>query len=195
MKTNFLYFRENGREVFTYASGNQEFTINGDDNWDLDVAADTEVKVTVTDVSAGTDHVIPNNGKSFATNVITIAAASSNGFDLAAGDIVTIELIPTEGTEAAFRADKLISIHSNSDTATEVTFAASNGNTSDDTVVLTHPDNDGAEFKIIADYFYQLCNANRTKGGDVITVWDKQNGVIGRGLEKAGVTKMVLAIA
>lgn len=47
MKTNFLYFRENGREVFTYASGNQEFTINGDDNWDLDVAADTEVKVTV----------------------------------------------------------------------------------------------------------------------------------------------------
>lgn len=195
MKTNFLYFRENGREVFTYASGGQTFTINGDDNWDLDVAADTEVKVTVTDVSAGTDHVIPDNGKSFNANVITIAAASSNGFDLAAGDIVTIELIPTEGTEAAFRADKLISIHSNSDTATEVTFAASNGSAGDDTVVLTHSDNDGAEFKIIADYFYQICNANKTKGGDVITVWDKQNGVIGRGLEKAGVTKMVLAIA
>jgi hypothetical protein len=193
MKTNFLYFRENGKQVYTYSSGGQTFTINGDSNWDLDVAADTEVKVTVTDISAGTDTVIADNGKSFSSNVITIAAASSNGFDLAAGDIVTIELIPVEGTEACFRADRLLSVHSNSDTATEITFAASNGASADDTVILTHPDGNGAEFKLIAEYINDVCNGKLGEG--VVTVWDKQNGVTGKGLAKAGVTKMLLAIA
>ena len=118
-----------------------------------------------------------------------------NGITISAGDIVTISLIPVEGTEACFRADRLLAVNSASDTSTVLKFKSSNGSTADDTVTLTHPDNDGTEFKLIADYIYEVCNANITERGNVITCWDKQNNVIGRGLAKAGVTKMLLAIA
>ena len=214
MKTNFLYFRENGSQTFVATAAQTNFTINGDDNWDLNVAADTEVKVEVTFDSAQTTKVgsaysggavdagetvtVNDTGKSISTNDIVIAAQTAdgtNGITISAGDIVTISLIPVEGTEACFRADRLLSVHSNSDTETEITFKASNGAAADDTVVLTHPDNDGAEFLIIAKYIHEICNANITERGRVITAWDKQNRVIGTGLEKAGVTKMLLTIA
>ena len=214
MKTNFLYFRENGYQQFTATDAQTNFTINGDANWDLDVTADTEVKVEVTfleaqttkcgsaysggAVDAGETVTVNNTGKSISTNDIVIAnqgADGTNGITISAGDIVTISLIPVEGTEACFRADRLLSVHSNSDTETEITFKASNGAAADDTVVLTHPDNDGAEFLIIAKYIHEICNANITERGRVITAWDKQNRVIGTGLEKAGVTKMLLTIA
>jgi hypothetical protein len=215
MKTNFLYFRENGNESFTATAAQTAFTINGDANWDLDVTASTEVKVTVTFALTptlgthihATTYGTPLAGSTITVNpgAITIAGDiitvenlvtdTTDGVLLRAGDVVNISLIADEGTEACFRADRLLSVHSNSDTVTEITFKASNGSAGDDTVILTHPDNDGAEFKIIADYIYQVCNANITERGGVITVWDKQNGVIGKGLAKAGVTKMLLAIA
>ena len=214
MKTNFLYFRENGYQQFTATDAQTNFTINGDANWDLDITADTQVKVEVTfleaqttkcgsaysggAVDAGETVTVIDTGKSISTNDIVIAnqgADGTNGITISAGDIVTISLIPVEGTEACFRADRLLSVHSNSDTVTELTFKASNGAAADDTVLLTHPDTNGAEFKIIADYIYSVCNANITERGNVITCWDKQNDVIGRGLAKAGVTKMLLAIA
>jgi hypothetical protein len=215
MKTNFLYFRENGNESFTATAAQTAFTINGDANWDLDVTASTQVKVTVTFALAptlgtnihATTYGTPLAGSTITVNtgaitlagdIITVenlATDATDGVLLEAGDVVNISLIADEGTEACFRADRLLSVHSNSDTATEITFKASNGSAGDDTVILTHPDNDGAEFKIIADYIYQVCNANITERGGVITVWDKQNGVIGKGLAKAGVTKMLLAIA
>lgn len=195
MKTNFLYFRENGYQQFTYSTGAQEFTINGNANWDPDIGDSEEalVKVTVTDISAGTDTVIAVGGRSISSSVITIAAASSSGFDLAAGDIVTIELIPAKGTEACLRADRLLSVHSNSDTETEITFESANGQAADDTVLLTHPDNNGAEFKLISQYINDVCNGRL--GGGTVTIWDKQNEVVGQGLEDAGVTKMLLALA
>tara|TARA_R100001463_G_scaffold2539_1_gene10648 strand:+ start:408 stop:1052 length:645 start_codon:yes stop_codon:yes gene_type:complete len=214
MKTNFLYFRENGSQTFVATDAQTNFTINGDANWDLNVAADTEVKVEVTfleaqttkcgsaysdgAVDAGETVTVNNSGKSISTNDIVIAnqgADGTNGITISAGDIVTISLIPVEGTEACFRADRLLAVNSASDTSTVLKFKSSNGSTADDTVTLTHPDNDGAEFKLIADYIYEVCNANITERGNVITCWDKQNNVIGRGLAKAGVTKMLLAIA
>ena len=214
MKTNFLYFRENGYQQITATDAQTNFTINGDANWDLDITAATEVKVEVTfleaqttkcgsaysggAVDAGETVTVNDTGKSISTNDIVIAnqgADGTNGITISAGDIITISLIPVEGTEACFRADRLLSVHSNSDTVTELTFKASNGAAADDTVLLTHPDTNGAEFKIIADYIYSVCNANITERGNVITCWDKQNDVIGRGLAKAGVTKMLLAIS
>ena len=189
MKTNFLYFRHSGAQTFVATAGQTAFTIKGAALWDVAVTADTQVKVTVTDVSAGTTSVYGNSAKSLAnTNDITIAAQG-------VGDIVTIELIPTEGTEACFRADRLLAVNSTSDTVTVLKFKASNGAAADDTITLTHPDNDGAEFKVIADYVHQVCNANITERGNVITVSDRQNDIVGRGLQKAGVTKMVIAIA
>lgn len=195
MKTQFLYFREKGSQSYTYSSGDQTFTINGDANWDPDISADTEVKVVVTDTSAGTTHVIPDNGKSFSANVITIAAAASNGFDLAAGDTVDITLIPAQGTEAAFRADRLLSVHANSDTATEVTFKASNGAAADDTVIFTHADDDGVAFRKIANYFAEAAAGNFVNSGAVITVADRANNVVASPLLDAGITKMVIAVA
>lgn len=191
MKTNFLYFRENGYQEFTYASGGQTFTINGDANWDLDIGDSEEalIKVTVN----GTE--IATGGRSISSGVVTIAAASSSGADLVAGDVIVISLIPAEGTEACFRADRLTAVTSTNDTTTVLNFKASKGTGHVDTVTITHPDNDGAEFKLIADYIYEVCNANITERGNVITCWDKQNNVVGRGLAKAGVTKMLIAIA
>ena len=61
--------------------------------------------------------------------------------------------------------------------------------------MLTHPDTDGAEFKIIADYIYQVCNANIHERGGIINISDIENSVLGTGLEKAGVTNMLLTIA
>ena len=222
MKTNFLYFREHGKHVTTVAGaygGNQDFTLLDDSGanaeFAFDISADTEVKVEVTfkdaqttkcgsaysgdgAVDAGETVVVTDAGKSLTGGAIRILKQTddgTHGITLSTGDIVTITLIPVEGTEACFRADRLLSVHSNSDTETELTFKASNGSAADDIVVLTHPDGNGAEFKIIADYIYQLCNANITERGGVITVCDIQNGVIGRGLRDAGVTNMELTIA
>lgn len=222
MKTNFLYFREHGKHVTTVSGaygGNQDFTLLDDSGanaeFAFDISADTEVKVQVTfkedqdakvgsaystdgAVVAGETVTVTNGGKSLESGgVIRIAkiADTTNGITLSTGDIVTITLIPVEGTEACFRADRLLSVHSNSDTETEITFKASDGGNAADTVTLTHPDNDGAEFKIIADYIYQVCNANITERGGVITVSDIQNGILGKGLQDAGVTNMLLTIS
>ena len=50
MKTNFLHFKEQGSQTFTYVSGGQTFTLAdaGGANFDEDIAADTRVKVVVT---------------------------------------------------------------------------------------------------------------------------------------------------
>ena len=214
MKTNFLYFRENGYQQFTATAAQTNFTINGNSYWDLNVTADTEVKVEVTfleaqttkcgsaysggAVDAGETVTVTNGGKSLSTNDIVIAAQTAdgtNGITISAGDIITISLIPAEGTEACFRADRLVAVNTVSNTSTVVRFKASNGASSTDSVTLTHPDSAGAEFKLIADYIHAACNANISKRGNVVTIWDKQNSVVGEGLAKAGVTKMLLAIA
>jgi len=175
--------RNNHKVTITSAAAN-----TGNRGSDYANANTTAGEVTVLEIEAlsisSNDMVIAN-----------VAGDAQEGYDIKVGDIVTVELIPTEGNQAAFRADNLISVHSNSDTETEITFAASNGAAADDTVVLTHPDNDGAEFKIIADYFYQACNANITERGGVITVSDIQNSVVGKGLGDAAVTNMLLTIA
>ena len=123
-----------------------------------------------------------------------VVGNAQEGYSIKAGDIVTIETIPDEGTEACFRADRLLGVFRTSDTETSIHFKASNGTDADDYIVLTHPDNDGAEFKLIANYINEACNANFNKRGDVITVWDKQNNIVGRGLNDAGVTNMVITI-
>jgi len=216
MKTNFLYFRENGYQKYTATAAQTDFAVNGDANWDIDITANTEVKVSVTALAAGTDNVGTSyladgdavagttyvldstGGYSYTGDVITIATTSGSatkGYDIEVGDIVTIELIPVAGTEACFRADKLRSVHSNSDVATEVTFEASNGDpTADDTVVLTHADDDGVAFKKIAAYFQSAAAGSFKSRGGVTVAWDKQNVTNGE-LEAAGVTKMLLAIA
>ena len=214
MKTNFLYFRENGYQQFVATDAQTNFTINGDANWDPTVTnSDTHVKVSVTFLGAETtkvgsaysegavvagETIIANaDCKSISTNDIILAnqgADGTNGITISAGDIVTIELVPNVlgGTECCFRADRLLSVHSNSDTVTEITFKTANGQPADDTVLLTHPDGNGTEFKLICDYINDVCNGRL--GGDFVTVWDKQNGVIGSGLQKAGVTNMTVTL-
>lgn len=219
MKTNFLYFKEHGKHVTTVSGaygGNQDFTLLDDSGanaeFAFDISADTEVKVEVTfkeaqaakvgsaysggSVDAGETVVVTNAGKSLETGgIIRIAkiADTTNGITLSTGDIVTITLIPTEGTEACFRADRLVAVTSTSDTATVIRFKASNGSNGVDTVSLTHPDNNGAEFKLISEYIHDVCNGKL--GGDFINVCDIQDGILGRGLADAGVTNMELSIA
>jgi len=221
MKTNFLYFKEHGKHVTTVAGaygGNQDFTLLDDSGanaeFAFDISADTEVKVEVTfkeaqaakvgsaysgdgAVVAGETVVVTNAGKSLESGgIIRIAkiADTTNGITLSTGDIVTITLIPVEGTEACFRSDRLISVHADNDTTTAVTFAAANGAAFDDEVILTHPDDNGAAFTKIAEYIYSICNANIPERGSMITVCDIGSDVMGKALRDAGVTNMELSI-
>jgi hypothetical protein len=191
MKTNFLYFREKGKQVFTYSSGAQTFEINGNDNWDTDVTEDTQVKVTVTDVSEGTDTVIPDNGKSISGNVITIAASGDNGFDLVANDIVTIELIPNLlKHQACFRADRFIGITPTTAQRTTVSFKAGENDNYDDTVKFYHSDDDGVSYRKIANYFADVMSGQAANKDGFIVVADRANNVIARELQDVGITKM-----
>jgi len=180
MKTNFLYFRELGSQTYTYSTGAQTFTLAdaGGANFDEDIAADTDVKVVVTDISAGTDTTIPANGKSISANVITIAAASSNGFDLAAGDIVTITRIPAKGTEAKLSANRFLGVETNaSATQTVISFKAMTSNAAgggDDTITLTYPsETDMVTSKAIATAIDAALNSN--DNGSVINMFDRPN--------------------
>ena len=220
--TNFLYFKEHGKHVTTVAGaygGNQDFTLLDDSGanaeFAFDISADTEVKVEVTfkdaqttkcgsaysgdgAVDAGETVVVTDAGKSLESGgIIRIAKQTgdgTNGITLSTGDIVTITLIPVEGTEACFRSDRLISVHADSDTATAITFAAANGAAADDEVILTHPDDNGAAFTKIAEYIYSICNANIPERGSIITVCDIGNDVMGKALRDVGVTNMELTI-
>jgi hypothetical protein len=181
MKTNFLYFRELGSQTYTYSTGAQEFTLAdaGGANFDEDIALDTDVKVVVTDISAGTDTVIPDNGKNISANVLTIEAASSNGFDLAAGDIVTITRIPVKGTEAMLSADRFLGVETDaSATQTVISFKAMTSNAAgagDDTITLTYPsETNMVTSKAIATALDAALNSN--DNGGVISMFDRPNG-------------------
>lgn len=174
--------RNNHKVTITSAAGN-----TGNRGSDYTNANTTAGEVTVLEVEA----------LSISSNDMVIANVSGDaqeGYDIKVGDIVTVELKPAHGTAGCFRADRLLSVHSNSDTETEITFQAHDGTAADDTIVLTHPDNNGAEFKIIADYMYELANANPQNSGKLIDVCDIQNSIMGKGLADAGVTNMLVAI-
>jgi hypothetical protein len=222
MKTNFLYFKEQGYISYTATAAQTNFAVKGGtivpNNFAIAIAdttaARTDFKVSITSAAAntgnrGSDYANANTTAGEVTVlevealsissddlvIATVVGDAQEGYSIKAGDIVTIETIPDEGTEACFRADRLLGVFRNGlDTETSIHFKASNGTDADDYIILTHPDNDGAEFKLIANYINEACNANFNKRGDIITVWDKQNNIVGRGLNDAGVTNMVITI-
>ena len=222
MKTNFLYFKEQGHISYTATAAQTNFAVKGGtivpNNFAIAIAdttaARTDFKVSITSAAANTGNrgsdyananttagevtVLEVEAFTISSDDLVIANVVGNaqeGYLIKAGDIVTIETIPDEGTEACFRADRLLGVFRNGlDTETSIHFKASNGTDADDYIILTHPDNDGAEFKLIANYINEACNTNFNKRGDIITVWDKQNNIVGRGLNDAGVTNMVITI-
>lgn len=198
MKTNFLHFKSIGSQAFTYSTGAQTFTINGADFWDVAITNKNQVTVSVHDTSAGTDTAIAQAGLSLSTNDLTIAAANSNGFDLAAGDIVTVTVIPTENTEALFRADKFLGVEANDATADTLivlsfksmkSVAAAAG---DDTITFTIADDGNvALMKNISLGVLEALNAD--KNGGTVTVLDRLNKT--GTLAGLAITKMVIAVA
>lgn len=196
MKTNFLHFKSVGTQTFTYASGAQTVVINGAANWDVAITNKNQVTVTVIDATDGSSNAIAQAGLSLSTNDLTIAAASSNGFDLGAGDIITVTVIPTEDTEALFRADRFLGVEANaSDTTAVLSFksmksvAAAAG---DDTITFTFADDNGvATMKNISLGVLEALNAD--KNGGTVTVLDRLNST--GTLVGLGITKMVIAVA
>ena len=196
MKTNFLHFKSAGSQSFTYASGGQTVVINGAANWDVAITNKNQVTVSVFDLSAGTDNAVAQAGLSLSTNDLTIAAAASNGFDLAAGDIVTVTVIPTEDTEAIFRADRFLGVEANaSDTTAVLSFKSMKSEAAaagDDTITFTFADDNGvAMMKNISQGVLEALNAD--KNGGIVTVLDRLSrvGTLGR----LAITKMVIAVA
>mgnify|MGYP003645551106 CR=1 FL=1 len=196
MKTNFLHFKSAGSQSFTYASGGQTVVINGAANWDVAITNKNQVTVSVFDLSAGTDNAVAQAGLSLSTNTITIAAAASNGFDLAAGDIVTVTVIPTEDTEAIFRADRFLGVEANaSDTTAVLSFKSMKSEAAaagDDTITFTFADDNGvAMMKNISQGVLEALNAD--KNGGTVTVLDRLNKT--GTLAGLAITKMVIAVA
>ena len=198
MKTNFLHFKSAGSQLFTYAAGGQTVVINGAANWDVAITNKNQVAVSVHDLSEGTDTVIAQAGLSLSTNTLTIAAASSNGFDLAAGDIITVTVIPTEDTEAIFRADRFLGIQANDttdDTLVVLSFKSMKSEAAaagDDTITFTIADDGNAALmKNISSGVLEALNAD--KNGGIVTVLDRLNKV--GTLGKLAITKMVIAVA
>ena len=196
MKTNFLHFKSIGSQTFTYASGAQTVVINGAANWDVAITNTNQITVSVFDLSAGTDHAVAQAGLSLSTNDLTIAAAASNGFDLAAGDIITVTVIPTEDTEALFRADRFLGVEANASATTAVlsftsmkSVAAAAG---DDTITFTFVSDSGvAIMKNISQGVLEALNAD--KNGGTVTVLDRLNKA--GTLAGLAITKMVIAVA
>lgn len=196
MKTNFLHFKSVGTQTFTYASGTQVFAINGAANWDVAITNKNQVTVTVIDATDGSSNAIAQGGLSLSTNDLTIAAASSSGFDLGAGDIITVTVIPTEDTEALFRADRFLGVEANASATTAVlsfksmkSVAAAAG---DDTITFTFADDSGvATMKNISLGVLEALNAD--KNGGTVTVLDRLNKT--GTLAGLGITKMVIAVA
>jgi|TARA_R110001592_G_scaffold4117_2_gene23044 hypothetical protein len=198
MKTNFLHFKSVGTQTFTYASGAQTVVINGAANWDVAITNKNQVTVTVIDATDGSSNAIAQAGLSLSTNDLTIAAASSNGFDLGAGDIITVTVIPTEDTEAIFRADRFLGVQASdatADTLVVLSFksmksvAAAAG---DDTITFTIADDGNvALMKNISLGVLEALNAD--KNGGTVTVLDRLNKT--GTLAGLAITKMVIAVA
>lgn len=213
MKTNFLYFKEKGYQQFTATAAQTTFAINGDNEWDSYVGADTEVKVSVTfleaqsakvgshysggSVDAGETVVVHADGKSFSGNNIVIDNISDTtyGITLSAGDIVTIERISIPlKHEACFRADNLLAIAPSSATTTRLFFQAAEGTDNDDIVTFTHADDDGLAFRRISNYFASVLSGQAANKDGFIVVADRANGIVAPELLEAGITKMIVLI-
>ena len=154
---------------------------------------------TNADTTAGEVTVLEIEALSISSNDMVIATLTAGdaqeGYDIKAGDIVTVELLPAKGNQGAFRADRFLSVHANSDTETEVTFKAADGTNSDDTVTFTHADYDGVTFRAIANYFAEATNGNFVNSGACVSVFDAEANVIPQQLRGIGITNMLLASA
>ena len=133
---------------------------------------------------------------SISSNDMVIANVSGDaqeGYDIKVGDIVTVSLNPAKGNQGAFRADRLLSVHANSDTETEVTFKAADGSAADDTVAFTHADDDGVTFRAIANYFAEASTLNFVNSGSCVIAFDAEADDIPQELRGIGITNMLLA--
>tara|TARA_R100000951_G_scaffold15886_1_gene12510 strand:+ start:842 stop:1432 length:591 start_codon:yes stop_codon:yes gene_type:complete len=196
MKTNFLHFKSIGSQTFTYTSGDQIVTINGADFWDVAITNKNQVTVTVIDATDGSSNAIAQAGLSLSTNDLTIAAASSSGFDLGDGDIITVTVIPTENTEAIFRADRFLGIEANASATTAVlsfkSMKSRGAAPGDDTITFTFVSDSGvAMMKNISLGVLEALNAD--KNGGTVTALDRLNKT--GTLAGLAITKMVIAVA
>ena len=217
MKTNFLYFKEKGYQQFTATAAQTNFTINGDNEWDTDVTADTQVKVSVTfleaqttkvgdaysggAVDAGETVVVNNTGKSIGgsgTNDIILAnqgADGTNGITISAGDIVTIERIPIPlKHEACLRADRFLAVYPTAVTTTRVSFKAAEGTGTYDHVTFTHSDDDGLALRKISNYFAEVMSGQAANRDGFMVVADRYNNIVAPELLDIGITKMTVLV-
>lgn len=148
--------------------------------------------------TAGEVTTLETDGVSISSNdmvIATVSGDSDHGYDIKAGDIVTITANAAKGNVGAYRADRLLSVHANSDTETEVTFQAADGSAADDTVAFTHADDDGVTFRAIASYFAEAANGNFVNSGSCIIAFDAESNDIPKQLKGLGITNMLLGSA
>tara|TARA_R100000231_G_C5317463_1_gene162378 strand:+ start:731 stop:1417 length:687 start_codon:yes stop_codon:yes gene_type:complete len=228
MKTNFLYFREHGKLVFTATAAQTNFTVKGattlvpglfgDEGFATAIADSTDLKnnhrVTITsagdntgnrgsdyasaDTVAGDTTILEPEALTISSNdmvIANVAGDAQEGYDIKVGDIVTVELLPAKGNLGAFRADRFLSAHANSDTETEITFKAADGQAADDTITFTHADDDGVTFRAIANAFAEAAAGNFVNSGSSIVAFDAFSDDIISSLRGLGITNMLIASA
>ena len=127
--------------------------------------------------------------------IANVSGDAQEGYDIKVGDIVTVSFNPAKGNVGAYRADRLLSVHANSDTETEVTFKAADGSAADDTVTFTHADDDGVTFRAIANYFADASTANFVNSGSCVIAFDAELNDLPKELAGLGITNMLIASA
>jgi len=150
------------------------------------------------DTVAGEVTTLEVEALSISSNDMVIANVSGDGdhgYNIKVGDIVTITANAAKGNVGAYRADRLLSVHANSDTETEVTFKAADGSAADDTVAFTHDDDDGVTFRAIANYFAEAADGNFVNSGSCIIAFDAESNDIPKQLKGLGITNMLLGSA
>tara|TARA_Y100000385_G_C12857331_1_gene535717 strand:+ start:57 stop:758 length:702 start_codon:yes stop_codon:yes gene_type:complete len=127
--------------------------------------------------------------------IANVSGDSDHGYDIKVGDIVAITANAAKGNVGAYRADRLLSVHSNSNTATEATFQAADGSAADDTIVFTHGDDNGVTFRAIANYLAAAADGNFVNSGSCIIAFDAESDDIPKQLKGLGITNMLLGSA
>ena len=150
------------------------------------------------DTTAGGVTTLEEEALSISSNDMVIANVSGDsdhGYNIKAGDIVTVTANAAKGNVGAYRADRLLSVHSNDNTETEVTFQAADGSTGDDTILFTHGDDNGVTFRAIANYFAEAADGNFVNSGSCIIAFDAELDDIPKQLKGLGITNMLLGSA
>jgi len=189
---NYLYFRKIRPASFTHVmSTDQAFTITGVGGDDID-DKDEIATVTVTpedgsNSNIGSNYSHPGAGVELSLAISAINGVSNsvftfdnvtqdsaNGYNFEA-DTVTVTFKPGNETCVAYPVSELKAIKATDDTTTVIHFNSIKGDSTDDTITLTHA---AGKFDRVCRMINDACNFKSPHTGGLVRVIDGHGGEV-----------------